>query len=395
MAATRKLEDWFEAYMLYTYPMPSPEIFHKFTALSTVAGALRRKVWIEVPEIYRLYPNQYNVLIGPPGSMKGSAMRVGQKMLSELPGFDYTVDSISREKLIQDLQQSLNLGDSALTVYSSEFTSMFAISGPEMANFLTDIYESQDKWSYRTKNQSSILIVNPCLNLQACTQPETMAKALPIHSVGLGLTSRIALVFAEIPRDRDWRPKKDPTQAQLRQLLINDLHVMTTLHGEFRHDEEADAFYNKWYREHQQNPHTWTRDDRLKPYFSRKHTTVNKIAMCLSAMRRDDLVITMKELNQAFELLAEAEAVMPLAFAGFGGTSTAAPMAKIAELLSATGEAMAYSELLAYLKRDVRRQEFDECLETMLAINQIRKFNPDGKGEPYYLINGEDSNGRL
>lgn len=377
--------------MLYTYPMPSPEIFHKFTALSTVAGALRRKVWIEVPEIYRLYPNQYNVLIGPPGSMKGSAMRVGQKMLMELPGFDYSADSISREKLIQDLQQSLNSGDCALTVYSSEFTSMFAISGPEMANFLTDIYESQDKWSYRLKNQASVTIVNACLNLQACTQPETMAKALPIHSVGLGLTSRIALVYAEIPRDRDWKPKKDPSQAQLRQLIVNDLQVITTLHGEFRHDEEADEFYNKWYRQHQQNPHEWTRDDRLKPYFSRKHTTVNKIAMCLSAMRRDDLIITMKELNQAFELLAEAEAVMPMAFSGFGAVSTAAPMAKIVDILSATGQPMGYSELLSYLKRDVRRQEFDECLETMVLVNQIRKVPVNGTGEPHYQITGEDN----
>ena len=371
--------------------MPSPEIFHKFTALSTVAGALRRKVWIEVPEIYRLYPNQYNVLIGPPGSMKGSAMRVGQKMLMELPGFDYSADSISREKLIQDLQQSLNGGDCALTVYSSEFTSMFAISGPEMANFLTDIYESQDKWSYRLKNQASVTIVNACLNLQACTQPETMAKALPIHSVGLGLTSRIALVYAEIPRDRDWKPKKDPSQAQLRQLIVNDLQVITTLHGEFRHDEEADEFYNKWYRQHQQNPHEWTRDDRLKPYFSRKHTTVNKIAMCLSAMRRDDLIITMKELNQAFELLAEAEAVMPMAFSGFGAVSTAAPMAKIVDILSATGQPMGYSELLSYLKRDVRRQEFDECLETMVLVNQIRKVPVNGTGEPHYQITGEDN----
>lgn len=385
MSATRKLSNWFEAYLTYTWPMPSPEIFHKFTALSTVAGALRRKVWIEVPEIYRLYPNQYNVLVGPPGSMKGSAMRVGQKMLMSLPGFDYTVDSVSREKLVMDLQQSLSQGDSALTVYSSEFTSMFAISGPEMANFLTDIYESQDKWAHRTKTQQSITIVNPCLNLQACTQPETMAKALPIHSVGLGLTSRIAFVYADVPRDRPWKPKKDPEQELLRNLLINDLHVMTTLHGEVTHDQEADEFYEQWYRHHQQNPHEWTRDDRLKPYYSRKHTSINKIAMCLSAMKRDDLVITMEELKQAFELLAEAEQVMPLAFSGFGATTTAAPMAKIVDILSARLIPVAYGELLDLLKRDVRRQEFDECLETLIATNAIQKTQLNGKGTAYQI----------
>lgn len=377
--------------MVYTYPMPSPEIFHKFTALSTVAGALRRKVWIEVPEIYKLYPNQYNVLVGPPGSMKGSAMRIGQKMLTSLPGFDYSIDSISREKLIMDMQQAQNMGDSAVTVYSSEFTSMFAISGPEMANFLTDIYESQDKWSHRTKTQASISIANPCLNLQACTQPETMAKALPIHSVGLGLTSRIVFVYADLPRDRDWRPEANPEQKTLREMLVHDLHVMTTLHGEFKFESEADNFYNQWYRHHQQHPHEWTADDRLKPYFSRKHTSINKIAMCLSVMRGDSLVITKRELDEAFALLAEAEAVMPLAFSGFGAASTAAPMAKIADVLSAHGKPMLYGDLLNYLKRDVRRQEFDECLETMVAIRSIEKV--DIGGYLGYQISG-DNNGQ-
>ena len=370
---TRKLEDWFEAYKVYTYPMPSPEIFHKFTALSTVAGALRRKVWIDVPEIFRLYPNMYNVLIGPPGAMKGSAMRVGQRMLMELPGFDYSVDSVSREKLIQDLQQSLNMGDSALTVYSSEFSSMFSTSGPEMASFLTDIYESPDKWSHRTKSQTISIIVNAALNLQACTQPETMAKSLPIHSVGLGLTSRIVFVFADTPRERDWRPSKDPQQGMIRQLLINDLHVITTLNGEYTLEPEADEFYNQWYRPFMVAPHASTNDDRLRPYFSRKHTHVLKIAMALSAMRRDELVITLKELTDAFSILDEAEGVMGMSFSGFGAAVTATPMAKIMEILSARARPVAYGELLDLLKRDVRRQEFDECIETLLATNAIRK----------------------
>src|SRR5215831_229844 len=230
---TRKLPDWFEAYLLYTYSTASPEIFHKWAALTVVAGALRRRVWIDHPDVFKLYPNMYTVLIGPPGAMKGTAMRMGQRLLMQVPGFDYNADSLSREKLILDLQQSLSGGDCALTVFSSEFGSMFSVSGPEMANFLTDIYESPDKWSYRLKNQASVTVVNACLNLMACTQPETMAKFLPIHSIGLGLTSRMPFIYADTPRDRPWRQKRDPQQDAIRDLLLNDLHVITTLRGEF------------------------------------------------------------------------------------------------------------------------------------------------------------------
>lgn len=375
--------------MLYTYPSPSPEIFHKFTALSTVAGALRRKVWIEVPDIYRLYPNMYNILIGPPGAMKGSAMRLGQRMLTQLPGFDYSVDSVSREKLIDDMRAALKHGDSAVTIYSSEFSSMFSTSGPEMATFLTDIYESPEKWSHRTKSQQVTIITNACLNLQACTQPETMAKALPIHSIGLGLTSRIVYVFAEVPRERDWRQTtKDPQQEQIRQALINDLQVMTTLNGEYQLAKDADAFYNSWYRPFMQNQSSATKDDRLRPYYSRRHTHILKIAMALSAMRRDQLLITLKEIEDAMALLVEVEQVMSFAFSGFGMSLTAAPMAKIIEILSARGEPIEYGQLFEYLKRDVRRMEFDECIETLTVTNAIKKINVAGR-PPAYQITGE------
>ena len=106
--------------------------------------------------------------------MKGSAMKIGQRLLFQIPGFEFSADSISREKLIQDMTGVYKNGASALTVYCSEFSSFFSTSGPEMAVFLTDIYEAQESWSHKTKTQSSQKIICPCLNLQACTTPEAM-----------------------------------------------------------------------------------------------------------------------------------------------------------------------------------------------------------------------------
>jgi len=169
-------------------------------------------------------------------------------------------------------------------------------------------------------------------------------------------------------------------------LLLNDLHVITTLRGEFGLDADADLFYDSWYRHHMQHPHEATSDDRLRPYFSRKHTHVLKVAMALTVMRRDELKIGLRELEEAFALLAEAEATMPLAFSSFGASLTASPMAKIVEILSARNEPVEYGILLDLLKRDVRRQEFDECIDTLLFTNAIRKSPLNGKLA--YIING-------
>ena len=382
---TRKLDDWLQGYMIYTFPTAPPEIFHKWSAISAIAAVLQRRAWVQY-DTFRLYPNMYNILIGPPGSMKTTAMRIGQKLVTEVTGIEFSVDSISREKLIQDLQQSLKNGQSAMTAYCSEFSSFFSTSGPEMAVFLTDIYESPDSWSHRTKTQASSKITNACLNLQGCTTPETMAKSLPIHVVGLGLTSRLVLVHATTPRERNWRGNKDQSgeQEKVRELLANDLRVIGTLSGEYNFTPDADEAYNEWYKPFQQNLAGATTDDRLQPYFSRKHTHIIKLCMVLSAMRRDDLLMSMQELKEAHALLAEAEQYMGQAFSGFGTSATASPMARITDILYFRKDWISYGDLFNQLKHNVRRMEFDECLETLMVTNSIEKGTHGGK--PFYRI---------
>jgi hypothetical protein len=386
------LDDWVKSYLVWTHPTSPPEIFHKWSALSAVAGALRRRVYFDYGH-FHLYPNMYNVLIGPPGSMKSTAMRIGNALLSKVPNVKFSVDSITRERLIQDISQANQEGASAMTVYCSEFSSFFSSSGPEMAVFLTDIYESPVKWAHSSKSGGQNTLNAPCLNLHACTTPETMAKQLPIHVVGLGLTSRTNFIHAELARDRPYRTKKTPTDGEMEGYLINDLQVISTYSGEFDFDSEADSMYDKWYRGFQKNPKAATNDERLRPWFSRKHTHVIKLCMALAASRLEAPVMTKQDLATAFELCEEIEAVMGRAFSGFGAATTAQPMEKIIELLyyatplQADGAPalVAYSQLLDALKRDIRRDEFDECLDTLLATGSIVKII-DGKGQPFYTV---------
>lgn len=389
----RVLDDWVKSYLVWTHPTSPPEVFHKWSALSAIAGALRRRVFFDYGH-FHLHPNMYNVLIGPPGSMKSTAMRIGNKLLAKVPGVKFTVDSITREKLIQDISQANNQGASAMTAYCSEFSSFFSSSGPEMAVFLTDIYESPLIWSHSSKSGGQNTLNAPCLNLHACTTPETMAKQLPIHVVGLGLTSRTTFVQAEKARDRPYRTKKSPQDNELEGFLGNDLQAISTLSGEFDWaSPSTDARYDKWYREFQKNPMAATNDERLRPWFSRKHTHLIKLSMCLAAGRRMEPLMRDEDLDSAFELCEEAEAAMGKAFSGFGAASTASSMDKIVELLyyatplDAEGKQpwVEYGRLLDAMKRDIRRDEFDECLDTLQATGSIIK-KVDDLGQAYYTI---------
>src|SRR6266436_9736192 len=69
-SAPRRLPDWIEAFVAYTSGLPTPLIIRKWAAISAVAAALERKVWINSLNT-ELYPNLYVMVMAPPGIGKG------------------------------------------------------------------------------------------------------------------------------------------------------------------------------------------------------------------------------------------------------------------------------------------------------------------------------------
>ena len=67
----RNYSDWLKAYMEYAGYGEAPKYMHFWTGVSVIAGALRRKVWID--EIYfKWYPNFYIIFVAPPGVVSKS-----------------------------------------------------------------------------------------------------------------------------------------------------------------------------------------------------------------------------------------------------------------------------------------------------------------------------------
>src|SRR2546427_12238432 len=72
----REAGNWVAAYMEYTKESESPDAYHVWTALSSLASVARRNIWLD-QGIYLLYPNLYVALVGPPGRTgKSTAIRM-------------------------------------------------------------------------------------------------------------------------------------------------------------------------------------------------------------------------------------------------------------------------------------------------------------------------------
>lgn len=368
----RKLSNWIKAYLAYTNENESPEEYHKWVALNTIAGALEHKAFFDM-QYFLLYPNLYTVLVGPAGRCKKStAMRIGRGILSEIPNINFTADSTTRERLIQDMSQAFRDGHSSLTAYSSEFATMLTSSGMDMVIFLTDIYDCPlPDWQHKTKTGGTSKIKAPYFNLIGATTPDWIAKAMPLDTVGIGLTSRIIFVYQDTPRVRPPFPVLSPEQKALRPLLIQDLASMAQIIGEYKFDEEAKKHYEKWYETRIEAPNT-SGDPRLNGYFERKPMHVIKVAMIIAASFRDELVMTLDDLRSSFMLIDEVESKMSKVFANVGKNPLTVDYDEIhAAIIVAGGQGLTSGQLLELFKHSVRKDELTEVLESLMAMKRI------------------------
>lgn len=379
--------------MAYTAESESPDEYHIWTALSTISGAIRRKAFFNMG-YFLLYPNLYVVLVGPAGRCKKStAMRIGRRLLAQAgPGINFTTDSVTRERLIVDLTQSLSAdGHSSMTAYSTEFASLLTSSGMDMVVFLTDIYDSPEEWTHKTKVGGTNKIKAPYLNLIGATTPDWIARSLPLDTVGIGLTSRILFVYQDTPRIRRPFPELSKEQVDLEAILSRDLQRIALISGQFTLSSAGKDFYESWYITKHQGERPLT-DPRLAGYFERKPMHILKVAMLVSASRKDDTVLEKDDIEGAMELLDHLEPSMLKTFAAVGKNPLTQDMQQALEtILSKPG--IAFGDLLDMFKHSLRKDEMEEVLNTLSTIGDIKVEQKAGGPEYFPTSRGRAARG--
>lgn len=378
----RKLEDWLQGYLVYTAESESPEVFHVWCGLSAIAGALGRRVFFDMG-YFSIYPNLYVMLVSPPGRCrKSTAMRVARSKLASVPDVNFSVDSTTRERLILDMAASYKDGQSAMTAYSSEFATMLTSSGMDMVAFLTDIFDSPNEWIHKTKSGGTNKIKSPCLNLIGGTTPSWIATAMPLDTVGIGLTSRIVFVYSDTPRVKPPIPKLTDAQKALGDILDHDINQIATLNGQyiFEGGEEGEAFqlYSDWYVTRGNHGPV---DDRLAGYYERKPIHLIKTCMAVAACRRDELVMTTQDLKDSLSLLTGLERDMHSVFAHVGKNPLNYDIETILADVLRQPKGVALSDLMARFKYSVRKEELEEVIDTLMLMKKLRF-----EGGRYYAV---------
>lgn len=356
----RKLGNWISSFLDYASFGEAPRHMYFWAGVSAVAGALRRKVWID-QAYFRWYPNFYICLVAPPGIVsKSTTAGVAMNLLRRVPGAKFGPDVVTWPALVEAFAESTEAFEyngeyhpmSAMTLESSEFGNLLDPNDKQMVDLLVSLWDGkQGSFKKSTKHSGSDEVQNPWINLIACTTPSWIAGNFPEYMIGGGFTSRTIFVYADskaryvaypglvVPRDLK----------EMENDLVNDLtHISENLAGEYKLSAGAVEWGEKWYHQHYTTRSATLDPERFGGYIARKQTHIHKLAMVLAASGSDEMVITADHLDVAYTMITDLEPDMQFVFSKIGRSDMSMYAEKIIHFVKSKGR-VGYQEVYRYV----------------------------------------------
>lgn len=389
----RKLKNWKQAYLQYVFDTEPPDLYKEWVAISVMASALERKCYLKFGSLV-FYPNMYIVLVGPSGRCRKSvSMTSGRELINYLET-KIAPDATTRVGLIGELEESIVNqymtadgstvpGHCSLTVYSPELTVFLGYGQAELLTDLTNWYDCDANWRYKTQGRGLQIITNVWVNILGATTPDLISSALPRDTVGGGLSSRFIFVY-ETKKGKSISVTKMKSRDQdLYERMQHDLQEINLMQGAFEVTDNFKTAFENWYDVIDENRPT--EDARFDGYIERRATHIIKLCIILSAARSSDKIVDKEIFDQALDLLLRTEIKMFSTFRGSGMSDLSIATTNIMQVITDRGM-IAYSEILYMYYYDVLKHQTDQILETLVEMEFCEKYIHPKTGKLYYKL---------
>lgn len=395
MSDKRNLPDWIDSFMLLTENSEPPVLFRKWTAISTIAAALQRKVRVDLGISLTIYPNFYVVLVGPSATGKGTAMKYASDIINQVAAIRLSAQATSLQALIRRMKET-NLTDidietgkqiyhSSLTIFSNEFTVFLGYHNRELISALCDWYDCHERWSYDTIKRDREEIIGVWVNILAGTTPDNIQSSLPMEAIGGGLTSRIIFVNEEKRNKLVVFTAATAEEIDIQKRLVHDLERIALMSGCFRYTPDAMDFYADWCYHEDKNPPF--HDKKFDGYCGRRRHHLISLAMICSASHSDHLVISKDDLDRAATMLSEVEVKMGTVFRGMGRSDVSSLISDAIVFMqnSATPDIPVY-QFARQFEGDVDKMTMDRVLTTLESMNYIKIVRRPGTESIIHIL---------
>lgn len=358
----------------------APAVYHRWVCFSILGAALGRSVWIEQGP-YKIYLNQYMMLMGSPGARKGSAMSIGRKLLKASGFRRFAADKTSKERFLMDMKHTdadptnslddieLLSMDTAAESYimSGEFTDFIGQGNMEFVTMLTNLWDNLDEYKQPKIQGKSVHVHKPTVNLLGANTPEGFSLAFPPEALGNGFLSRVLMLYAEPTSNRVAWPS--PPDELLMADLVGRIEEIRNYYSDQALSISKEARDLGTYIYKHEIP---VDDPRFTHYQQRRFTHLLKIAGILACT---DLSDSIEEIHllRANTALSRAERHMPKALGEFGASKYSAVMNKILTYLAGCSLPQTATQLLRVVSRDINKQsELTDILMTLKNSGKIQ-----------------------
>ncbi len=379
----RRLPSWTNSFKELTNGLSSPAILCQWAAISCLAGALERKLWVRTLGS-DLYPNLYVCFVAPPGVGKTVAISQAEQFWRGLPDHHVAPTSVTKAALIDALNDAARkiIRPSQVPPFV-EFNSLIIIAGElgvlipgydnEFMNTLTAIYDGYPYAERRRSKELKLAIPAPQLNLLAATTPSYLNAVMPEGAWDQGFISRTILIYSGEKILRDLFDERS-TSDRLRADLLHDLKIIGSYYGKLSFAPEAGKRISEW---HVGGQHPVPDHPKLAHYLSRRTAHVLKLCMVAAVSRQDfEYVIELIDVETALGWLLEAEAEMPDIFKSMnsGGDSGAIDDTwhMVWQLYSREKKPVAHSRIVAHLRTRVPSHSVENIIKVMVSSEMLR-----------------------
>lgn len=388
MRNRRHLTDWLDSFQAAFENTESPEKYVYWVGVATVGAALQRNVCFD-QVTFKLWPNHYIILVGPPAVKKTTAINFGVDRLRNVQGLHVGPSSVTWQYLVDKLKeiQTASPEEMAKTgeaikdscpimLPAGELGTLLDFEDRGAIDFFTNAWDSPDVYDKGTRMMGDQLLNGPCPSIVAGTTPHWIKDNVKGATRGGGFISRCIMPYANKPRKTITYPGRHVKADHADQLsfLEHDLACIATLKGNYQMTEDAIVLGEKWHHVTTEQNYGKKITDDSDNWANRRYSHVHKLAMVLAASRRDELTITKKDLQDAINRIEEVHEDFNKVFALLDDRRETKGIRDI-EAFLAEKERVSLTDLMIQMRQKFTRKEITDALEVLLLSRIILKEN--------------------
>lgn len=411
---SRNFPDFLTAYEEYAKDDFLPIRFQTWAAISILAGALERKVWLPYTDKFTYYPNIYVILLAGPGVGKSASAQPAQKLLNKVKEKTQAINLISNQitqaSFIEKLGQGRSFADpvkpnstilqNAGYYFTSEAKNGLTNVFGDFIASLTDFYDCPDHWAKSTKKDGEFHLKNVCMNVLACTNFRDLNELVVNDRIGGGFASRMIYVITwkeqqEIKKILWPGDSNDSAYSEYVQALLEDLIEVSKMVGVMKMTEDTKAAWSEWFYDNRKRVQAFP--EQIQEILVRMNPNVLKVSMILSASESDSRVIELRHFEKAVSLVEAAAKDVPrmIEEARANGPNAGGDSLSLTILKYARNGNNTDKDLRARLTAEgFKSYEFDAAFNSLLHLGKLVRGDAIA-GRGILLRINEDANADL